>query len=457
MNDMVPEESSAGAAEQEAAPEPGAAPAPASAPAGPSDGSQGKRYRLRRTRGIVAWVLVVLASLLIPISVIAAWAINTVTNTDQYVATMAPLATNPVIVQHLATKSTDLLFSSHVVQNEIESVLPKKAKPIVQPITNQVKGYTEQLALRVFESKQFSQLWNLLNRRSHTTVVNILTGKYSKQAQALQKYGAVVLNLTPQLNQLIDQADSRGVTLFDPLKSVLDKNGLSFTVVTRSQISQFSGVFNLVVKLRWVIPAVALVVGILSIVVATKRRKTLLRASAGVALFTLVLLGVLTYARGVFLNKAGAHVDPNVVGAVWDTLLRFLKTSLRWTVLAGVVVAFFAWVFGPARYAVWIRATSAKGGRWVAAQTSALRSRTGQAAAESERTRRVGGWILEHLNGLRIVGVIVAALVLLFGGNFSGWGLLIIVIVLAVYLGLLQLVAAWAKKVASSAAASHPA
>ena len=50
----------------------------------------------------------------------------------------------------------------------------------------------------------------------------------------------------------------------------------------------------------------------------------------------------------------------------------------------------------------------------------------------------------------RILGVIVAALFLVFGGNLTGSSLLVIVIVLAVYLGLLQLVAAWARKVANS-------
>ena len=61
--------------------------------------------------------------------------------------------------------------------------------------------------------------------------------------------------------------------------------------------------------------------------------------------------------------------------------------------------------------------------------------------------RRTGGWIVEHLNGLRILGVVVAGLFLVFGGNLTGWGLLVIVIVLAVYLGLLQLVGAWARRV----------
>ena len=68
--------------------------------------------------------------------------------------------------------------------------------------------------------------------------------------------------------------------------------------------------------------------------------------------------------------------------------------------------------------------------------------------------RRTGGWIVEHLSGFRIVGVVVAGLILVFGGNITGWSLLVIVIVLAVYLGLLQLIAAWARKVAGAGAGS---
>ena len=131
-------------------------------------------------------------------------------------------------------------------------------------------------------------------------------------------------------------------------------------------------------------------------------------------------------------------------------MLRFLKADLRWTLLISVLVAFGAWVAGPARYAVWIRRTCATGGRWVAAQAQALSSGAGRACGgESTRVRRSGGWIVEHLNGLRIVGVVVAGLILVFGGNFTGWSLLVIVLVLAVYLGLLQLVAAWARRVAA--------
>jgi hypothetical protein len=411
-----------------------------------------KRHRLRRTRGVIAWVLIVLASLLIPISVISAWAITTITNTDQYVATMAPLARNPVIIDHLATKATDALFSTHKVQDKVTEVLPAKAKPIVPPIVSQVKSYTHGLAVTVMERPRFGTLFDRLNRHTHDAVVDVLTGKQTALTKKFERGGAIVLNLTPALNQIIDEANSRGITLFNPLKPLLDKgDSLSLTIVSKSQVSQFSGIFNLMVKLRWVIPFVALALGILSIVIAVQRRRTLLRLSVGVALFTLVLLAVLSVTRGRFLGQAVARgANRDVSAAVWDTLLRFLMTNLRWMLLAAVLVAFVAWLFGPARYAVWIRSHCARAGRWLAAQARELWGGAGRAAAGSERAQKAGGWIVEHLNLLRVAGVFVAGLILVFGGNLTGWSILVIVIVLAVYLGLLQLVAAWARKVSGA-------
>ena len=400
-------------------------------------------------------MLVVLASLLIPISVISVWAIRTVTNTDQYVATMAPLARNQVIVDHLAAKATDALFSTHIVENKVTAALPAKAKPVVTPIVNQVHSYVEGLALQFFESPKFGKLWDTLNRHTHDAVVDVLTGKQSPLTKKLEKGGAIVVNVTPALNNIIDKANAKGITLFNPAKAILTQGDkLGVTVVSKSQVSQFTGLFNLIVKLKWVIPAIALALAALGIGIAVERRKTLLRMAIGVALVTLLLLAGLSLGRITFINHASGHVNGQVAAAVWDTMLRFLKTDLRWMLLVSVLVILGAWLAGPARYAVWIRSTCAKGGRWVAAQAHALTAGAGKAAAGSERARRTGGWITEHLNGLRIVGVIIAALFLVFGGNLTGWSLLIIVIVLAVYLGLLQLVAAWARRVANPVAGS---
>ena len=246
---------------------------------------------------------------------------------------------------------------------------------------------------------------------------------------------------------------------FNPVKTI-STQGVSFTVVSKQQVSKFSGLFNLVVKGKWIVPVIALVLAILAVALAMERRKTLVRLAVGVALMSLLLLGALSAGRGIFIGQAaGGGFQAEGAAAVWDTVLRFLKTDLRWTLLIAVLVAFGGWVAGPARYAVWIRTTTVAGARWVSTQAKELSSgagRKGRAVAESSRVRRSAGWILEHLNGLRIVGVIVAGLFLVFGGNLTGWSLLVIVIVLAVYLGLLQLVAAWARKAAEAGPGPGP-
>jgi len=354
-------------------------------------------------------------------------------------------------VDHLAAKATDELFSTHIVQDKVTAALPAKAKPIVTPIVSEVHSYVYGLALKVFESPKFGQLWDSLNRHTHDAVIDVLSGKSTPLTKKLEKAGGIVVNVTPALNNLIDQANAKGVTLFNPLKPILTKgDSLGVTVVSKAQVSKFTGLFNAIVTLKWAIPVIALVLGILGIIVGVEHRKTLLRMAIGVALVTLLLLAGLSLGRITFINQAGHSFNRQVAGAVWDTLLRLLQRDLRWMLLISVLFALGAWLAGPARYAVWIRSTSAKGGRWVSTQAHELTAGAGRAAEGSDRVRRSGGWITEHLNGLRIVGVVVAALFLVFGGNLTGLSLLVIVIVLAVYLGLLQLVAVWARKVAGS-------
>ena len=277
-------------------------------------------------------------------------------------------------------------------------------------------------------------------------MINILTGKKSPLQEKMAKGGQIALNLSPALNNLIDDANAHGVTLFNPIKAATNQ-GLSFTVVSKKQVSKFSGLFNLIVKAKWIIPIVALGLAILAMVLAVERRKTLLRLAVGVALMTLVLL-VGYFARPRHLHRTGRERRLQTAGC-----RRRLRHGAA--LLQGRPALDPADV-GPGR----LRGLAGRAGplRRVDPQDHRRRRPLGgragprallwcrRAASESSRVRRSAGWILEHVNGLRIVGVVVAGLILVFGGNLTGWSLLVIVIVLAVYLGLLQLVAAWARK-----------
>ena len=56
-------------------------------------------------------LLIVIGCILAPLSVVAVWAKNQVTNTDRYVATVAPLADDPAIQNAVADRVTAEIFS----------------------------------------------------------------------------------------------------------------------------------------------------------------------------------------------------------------------------------------------------------------------------------------------------------------------------------------------------------
>ena len=69
------------------------------------------RPRRQRWRSVVATLLIVVGCILAPLSVVAVWTKNLVTDTDRYVATVAPLARDPAIQNAVANKITTEIFA----------------------------------------------------------------------------------------------------------------------------------------------------------------------------------------------------------------------------------------------------------------------------------------------------------------------------------------------------------
>jgi len=65
----------------------------------------------QRWRTILAVVLIVVGCVLAPLAGVAVWARNQVTNTDRYVRTVAPLASDPAIQQAIADQITTQIFT----------------------------------------------------------------------------------------------------------------------------------------------------------------------------------------------------------------------------------------------------------------------------------------------------------------------------------------------------------
>ena len=390
----------------------------------------------------MTWVLVVIAALLVPISVLTVWAIRTITNTDQYVATMAPLARQQVITDHVAVKATNVLFEKVDVQGRLNTALPPKASFAAAPIANQVHGFVEDQFKTLLRSTWFQQAWDKANRRLHSSLVSFLEGN---QLPAGQKAQDIAIKLDPVLEKGITQLHNKGITVFDPLQAKLkNATNLSVTVASKPQVKSIRGVFHLAKTLGWVVPLVALVLIAAAVAVAVDRRKTLLRLGVGVSITTIVVLGLVAYERNFFITHAANRASPDVTGAVYDTLSHFLHNWLLGVLVVSVIVAALMWLIGPARWARSLRRLVGRGFHWLAQRFGELVSKTRSAEA-SARVVRVARFPLEHASGLRLLGVAVVGCILVFGG-ISGGGILWSAVGLVAYLVVLQGVLIWARR-----------
>jgi hypothetical protein len=405
--------------------------------------------KLRRTRGITAWVLVVLVAILFPLSVMTVWVVNTVTNTDHYVETMAPIATNPVVISHTSTRLTDELFSTVNVQKRITSLLPKKAKPIAAPLTNTLHSFVNTQVTRALSSSLFQKVWNNGNRRVSTTLVAVLSGQNTRLTRNLRNGQQIVINLTPVVNQVVKSLNSKGITFFNPAKVLLTtKNGgFSISLMSADQVKSANKVFNLAKTLKWAVPVITLVLAAAAVAISTRRRKTLMRATVGGAMGLALFLVALRLVHRQFVSGAVKNgFNGDVASIIFNTLLRFLKDGL-WLVLAILLVAaVIEWFVGPGRYAVALRHQIARAWRWVVGNVKQVTDKEHREAA-SAGTMRTARWIRERQSGLRLLGVAVAGIFLVFSGSINFAGLLITVLILAAYFGLLQLVVLWADRI----------
>ena len=161
-----------------------------------------------RVRFSVAVAMVVVASLLVPVSILGVWLRNQVSNTDRYVETMAPLARDPAIQAAATNRITNTIFSSIDVEAEVKEVLPDRAQVLAAPISGGLETLVRNIVERVVTSDRFATLWDDANRIAHSQVVDVLEAEKAPR-------GAVVIDLSGIAKVATDRLNSAGVSFFD--------------------------------------------------------------------------------------------------------------------------------------------------------------------------------------------------------------------------------------------------
>jgi hypothetical protein len=394
----------------------------------------GRREGRERWRTIVAGVLITLACLLAPLSVLAVWSSTTVSNTDRYVQTVAPLAHDPDVQAAVTDAVTKQVFtyvdvSALTIQlldrlqgQGLPPRLADQLQALAPPISNGVQGFVHDQVAKVVASPAFATAWTEANRVAHQQIVNVLSGQQGGAVSA--KNGAVTVNLGPFVQKVKERLVAQGFTVAANIPAV----NTSFTVFQSQDVTKAQGAYRLLNTLGTWLPILALVLLAIGVYVAKSHRRALLAGALGVAGGMLLLGVVLAVVRPLYLGSVPPEVPHDAAATIYDTLVRFLRVSLRTVLAAALVVAGAAFLTGGTVTAVRTREGLTHGIGWL----------RGGAESAGLRTGRVGSWVFAHKRLLRILVVVAAALALTFWTSPTAGVVLLLAVLALVCLAIVE-------------------
>jgi hypothetical protein len=371
--------------------------------------SEAKGYR----HGKLVVTLLVIACVLAPIAGTAIWINNQVTKTDRYLRTVKPLASDPRIQAVIADNVTRTLFANVDVRARAEQALPPRAGFLAPAITTGLHTFVRNTTMSFLASDAFQKLWVEINRRAHTQLVKVLTGKGGKLVET--KNGKVVVNLAPALARVKERLRERGIEIFDKIPPTAIPS--NFVILDSEQLENTQRGVRLLKTLAIALPLLVLALIAAAIALSERRRRTLLQASLGIAASMLVLGALLTIGRSIYLDQVvGPNLPDPAATAFYETFVHYLRLGLRIVAGVALLVAAGAWLSGPYKGAVAIRG-------WFGSRAEWAQGETGVAATP------FGHWVAANKRGLRIGAVLLPAAIFLLWNSPS---LTVLIVLLAI-------------------------
>jgi hypothetical protein len=386
-------------------------------------------------RGPVAAFLIVFGCVLAPVSVVAVWTANQVSNTDRYVANVAPLISAPAVRGALTDKISARITHAINVQGLTKKAAGQLSRHgltrlgsllsgLSGSIASGVSGLIHTLVAKIVASPAVARLWVEGNRLAHAQLVKALAGKSSALTVS---NGKVVIGLGPFIDRVKHGLAARGVPLVDKLPPI----NPTFPLFDAKYLVKAQSLYRALTALKWALPLIALIALAAGVYVARRHRRALIAAGLGVAGSMIVLGIAIAVARTLYLDRVPSSVLPSDAAAVvFDTVVRFIRQGLRVLLVLGLVVALAGFLTGPSATAVGTRRGLAGALGWVRGTGERIGLTTGP----------VGRWVYSFRRPLRIAAVVAAVAVFVFWGNPTGVVVGLIALVLVGVLGLIELI-----------------
>lgn len=332
------------------------------APSEAADPAAVTRPGRHRWRAAAAAALVVVGLLVSPVAVVSAWARSTLTDTDRFVATYAPLADDPAVQAFLTDQVVAAVeqavdvdqLTSDLVDGLVQlgtgprttAALQALRATAVQAIDDLLRSRTQAF----LDSDAFGAVWREALRASHAQATATLAGDPGAVVVASDD-GALTVQLRPIVAAVRDRLVAQGFTLAARVPDV-DRQ---VEVATVQQLPSLRRGYDVVLATgAWLAPvALALVAG--GVLVAVRRRRALVAAAVGEVVAMGVLALGLVVVRGVAVSQAPATVPEAVVRAFVTAVTGPMVATAGTVAAVAGLVAVAVWVTGAGAVAVRVR------------------------------------------------------------------------------------------------------
>ncbi|MEE4024508.1 hypothetical protein V1Y59_15590 [Gordonia sp. PKS22-38] len=319
-------------------------------------------------RRIVAVSLVVLCAVLTLLSVTTRYVRGELLDTEHYLTTVAPLASEPAVQEQVTDAITDEINAQVDIQQITEQALqqlvdltPAERPRIDQTVVglapvlaNQAESFIQQTVSRFVESDQFRELWVTANRAAHRSVVAALTGDTERGAIEIDSDGSISIQLGPVIDQVKQQLTDRGFAFAANIPEV-DKDFVVFQSPQLADAQRWVGALdNIADVLPWL--ALAAAIGAVLVIGAGRRLRMTAAVAISIVVAMLLLAIGLLIGRAVYMSEIPADVlAPDAARVIFDTVVNPLRLALRAVAVLALVVAIVVFFAGGSRSAKAVR------------------------------------------------------------------------------------------------------
>ena len=393
--------------------------------------------RPSRSRNLLVGLLVVLTCLALLLSAVAIWAHYTVLNTDGYIAVVEPIAQDPETIDALSDYIAAEVMTATNLEARTSEALPPRLTFLAAPISDAVNTFISDQTNELLSTPRAQEIWVEINREAHTRVVALLRGE---STYAYIEGDTVKLNTLPLISQALIRVDSKlpgGLqTRFDPpeisaetppeeaIKQLSDWLGRPLkadagqvTLLTSEALGPAQTAVMWFDRLVIILPIVTVLLAAATIWLSRRRRRTIIELGIGVAVALVVFYVITKRLSQMLIDRLQSETVAGVAQDIVQASIGPLADITLWVCVAGVVVAFVAWLVG----------RSDVTGAVVSAGNRAVRSSSPLLA-----------WSGKHADLLRIAGLVIGLILLLLFSWSWPW-----VILWLVLIGAYQLLISW--------------